>query len=312
MKKNARIYVAGHRGLTGSAIVRTLLKEGFTNLIVKTREELDLLNQEAVAAFFKSEKPEYVVVCAARVGGILANKEHPAEFLYENLQIQNNILWSAHQNPPRKLLFLGSTCVYPAGAPQPLKEEYMLTGSLESTNEGYAIAKIAGIKLCEYLFREFDDHFIACAPTNLYGPGDTFDPQKSHLVPGIMGRMHEAKIMGSNEFSVWGDGTPRRELLYVDDFADAALWMLENYDAPEFLNIGTGEDISVEKLVDMLKTIVGFEGGIVFDSSKPNGVAQKLSDVSKIHALGWHHTTPLAEGLTTTYQWFLSEKEKTA
>jgi GDP-L-fucose synthase len=303
--KKASVYVAGHRGLTGSAIVNRLRKIGYDNLILKTHTELELRDQKATEAFFRDTRPEYVIVSAAHVGGIMANTSFPADFLYDNLQIQNNILWSAHCYPVKKLLFLGSTCIYPANSPQPMKEEYMLQGAPETTNEAYAIAKIAGIKQCEYLYRQYGDHFISCAPSNLYGPGDNFDPTSSHLVPGIMGRMHKAKKDNAPEFVVWGDGTPRRELLYIDDFAEAAVWMLENYDQSEFLNVGTGKDISVKELAELLKDILGYNGKIVFDSSKPNGVARKLSDVSKIQMLGWHHTVELREGLEKTYEWLL-------
>lgn len=305
MDKNAKIFVAGHRGMVGSAIVRRLQETGYNNLVLKTRQELDLLDQNAVRAFFEAEKPEYVVDAAAKVGGIKANMDHLAEFLYENTLIQNNIIWSAKETGVKKLLFLGSSCIYPRECPQPIKEDYLLTGSLEQTNEGYAIAKISGLKLCEYLYVQHGLKFISAMPTNLYGQNDNFDPESSHVLPGLMGRMHKAKLEDTPEFTVWGTGTPRREFLYVDDLADAAVWMLESYDNRQFLNVGTGEDITIRELAETLQRVIGYQGKLVFDTSKPDGTPRKLLDVSRLHDAGWKHKIIFEEGVKRTYDWYL-------
>ena len=259
-EKDSKIYIAGHSGLTGSALMRGMEAQGYTNLIVRTHGELDLLQQKATEEFFRKERPEYVVMCAARVGGIQANIDYPADFLYQNLQIQNNIIWSAHTYPPKKLLFLGSTCIYPRAAPQPMREEYLLTGPLEPTNESYAIAKIAGIKLCEQLYHQYGNVFISCVPPNLYGPDDNFDPRNAHVIPSLIGGMHRAKTSGAKYLEVWGDGTARREFLYIDDFAQAVIWLLQNYNKSEFLNIGTGHDVSIRELSLYSRTLRGTEG----------------------------------------------------
>lgn len=305
MDKNAKIFVAGHRGLVGSAIVRRLQQAGYNNLVLKTRDELDLLDDKAVRAFFASQKPEYVVDAAARVGGIVANRDHPADFLYENTEIQNNLMWSAKEAGVKKFLFLGSSCIYPRDCPQPIKEEYFLGGKLEETNEGYAIAKIAGMKLCEYIYTEFGMKFISCMPTNLYGENDNFDPESSHVLPGLMGRIHKAKVGGDAEVVVWGTGTPRREFLHVDDLADAAVWLVENYEDKQFLNIGTGEDITIRELAETLQRVIGYEGKLVFDTTKPDGTPRKLLDVSKLQATGWKHKIDFEEGVKRTYTWYL-------
>jgi len=313
MDKNAKIFVAGHRGLVGSAITRRLQALGYTNLVLKTRYELDLLDQTAVRTFFESEKPEYVVDAAARVGGIKANMEHLAEFLYENTVIQNNIIWSAKEAEVKKLLFLGSSCIYPRDCPQPIKEEYLLSGSLEPTNEGYAIAKISGMKLCEYLHAQHGLKFISAMPTNLYGENDNFDPETSHVIPGMMGRMHKAKLNNDPEFTIWGTGNPRREFLHVDDLADASVWLMEHYDDKQFLNVGTGEDITIRELAETMQRVVGYRGKLVFDSSKPDGTPRKLLDVSRLHDAGWKHKIAFADGLKRTYQWYLENvAQKTA
>jgi len=299
------MYVAGHRGLVGSAILRALKRSGYDNVIGRTHEELDLTDQKAVEHFFQNEKPEYVVLAAARAGGIKASISHPTEFLYENLAIQNNVIWEAHKSGVKKLLFLGSSCVYPRLSPQPMKEEYLLTGPLEPTNEGYAIAKIAGLKLCEYIYTQFGKKFISCMPSNIYGEGDYFDAERGHVVAGLMRRMHEAKIAGVPEVSLWGTGAARRELLYVDDLAEAVLFFLEKYHDKEFLNVGSGEDITIRELAEKIKKIVGYDGTLTYDTSKPDGMPQKLLDVSRINALGWHARVTLEEGLKKSYQDFL-------
>jgi GDP-L-fucose synthase len=305
--RESSIYVAGHTGLVGSAIVRKLNNLGFSNLILKTHDELDLLQTEKVNNFFASTKPEYVIIAAARVGGIKANMTYPADFLYENLQIQNNLLWAAMQNDAKKVLFLGSSCAYPRNSPQPMKEECLLEGNPEPTNEGYALAKIAGVKLCEKIFEQYGKKFISCMPTNIYGPGDTVDPLNSHVIPALMYRMHQAKINNEKEVVVWGSGNIKREFLYVDDLADAVVWMMENYDTKEFLNIGTGTDVSIKELALLIQKVVSFEGKIVFDASKPDGMPRKLLDVSKINNMGWKAKTGLEDGLVCFYEWFLGK-----
>lgn len=305
--RDARIYVAGHRGLVGSAIVRALERRGFTTIITRTRQELDLRNRGAVWQFFDSERPEYVYVAAARVGGILANWNHPVEFLEDNLYIATNLISAAHTFGVKKLLFLGSSCIYPRLAPQPMKEEYLMTGPLESTNAPYAVAKLAGIELVKAYRREYGAHFISALPTNLYGPGDNFDLATSHVVAALVRKMHEAKMGGVSCVTVWGTGRPRREFLYVDDLADACLFLMERYDEDIPINVGTGEDISIRGLAALIKEIVGFDGSIEFDPSKPEGVPRKLLDVSRIRDLGWTPRVDLRHGLTLTYEWFITE-----
>lgn len=305
MEKNARIYVAGHRGMVGSAIVRKLQKESFSNLILKTSSEVDLRDQHAVRQLFEIEKPEYVFLAAAKVGGIVANNTFRAEFLYDNLAIQNNVIHQSHLHGVKKLMFLGSSCIYPKLAPQPLKEKYLLTGPLEPTNEPYAIAKIAGIKMCEAYRSQYGCNFISVMPTNLYGPNDNYHPQHSHVLPALIKRFHEAKMNGAGEVMIWGTGTPKREFLYADDLAEACFFLMENYDGPEFLNIGTGEDLSIADLAGLVKKIVGYPGKIGFDTSKPDGTPRKLMDTSNLEALGWKYSTTLEEGIQKSYSDFL-------
>jgi len=310
MKKDSKIYVAGHTGLVGSAVVRRLKADGYSNVIVRTKKELDLLDTKQVDYFFSKERPEYVIDAAARVGGIKANMTYPAEFLYENLQIQNNIIWSAFKRDAQKLLFLGSSCIYPRECPQPMKEEYLLDGKVEPTNEGYALAKIAGLKLCEKIFTEHVRDFISCMPTNIYGPGDNFGDDSSHVIPALIRRFHNAKIAGDKEVVIWGSGASRREFLYVDDLAEAIVWLMNNYDGRDFLNVGTGSDVSIKELAGMIKEIVGFGGKLVFDTTKPDGMPKKLLDVSKLTALGWRSKIGLADGLKKSYGWFLDNASK--
>jgi GDP-L-fucose synthase len=309
MNLTDKIYVAGHRGLVGSAIVRLLENSGYTNLVLKTSQELDLRNQKAVASFFEKEKPQYVFLAAAKVGGIVANNTYRADFLYDNLLIVANIVRSAYDNNVTKLLFLGSSCIYPKMAPQPIKEEYLLTGPLEYTNEPYAIAKIAGIKLCESYRDQYGANFISVMPTNLYGINDNFHPQNSHVLPALIRRFHEAKVAGVEEVAIWGSGSPRREFLFSDDLAEACLFLMNNYNEKEIVNVGCGEDITIAELAGLVKEITGYKGNLVFDTSKPDGTPRKLLDVSKIHSLGWHHKTSLQKGLKTAYQDFLSKQE---
>lgn len=304
--KTSKIYVAGHRGLVGSAITRRLKAEGYDNLVLRTRAELDLTDTAAVLQFFKAEKPEYVIDSAAKVGGIKANMTYPAEFLYENLQIQNNLIWSAKESGVRNFLFLGSSCIYPRNSPQPMKEEYFSNGAPEPTNEAYAYAKVAGMKLCEYIYDEFGLSFTSCMPTNIYGENDDFDPETSHVIPSLIRRMHEARIGNVPEVVIWGTGTSRREFLHVDDLADAVVWQLTQYSDKQFLNVGTGEDISIKELAYLIKDLVGYEGNLVFDANKPDGMPKKLLDVSRIHKAGWHHTIGFDEGLKRTYDWYLA------
>lgn len=305
MEKNDKIYIAGHRGMVGSAIFRHLTAKGFKNIIVRTSAELDLRQQQAVHDFFAAEQPDFVFLAAAKVGGIVANNTYRAEFLYENLLIESNIIHAAWQNKVKKLMFLGSSCIYPKMAPQPLKEEYLLTGPLESTNEPYAIAKIAGIKLCEAYRDQYGANFISVMPTNLYGTGDNYHPSNSHVLPGLLRRFHEAKENQLPEVAVWGSGTPRREFLHADDLAEACFFLMENYNDKSLVNIGTGEDLSIAELANLIKDTVGYEGMIRFDASKPDGTPRKLMDVSKIHALGWKHRIALSEGIGLAYQDFL-------
>lgn len=308
MKKDSKIYVAGHRGLVGSAIVRSLTENGYTNIITRTRQELDLLDQKAVAAFFATEKPEYVFFAAAKVGGIMANKTYPADFIRENLQIETNVIDAAYTNGVTKLLFLGSSCIYPKFAEQPIKEEYLLTGTLEPTNDAYAIAKIAGIIMCQSYHRQYGSNFISVMPTNLYGPNDNFDLETSHVLPALIRRFHKAKENGAPSVTLWGTGSARREFLFVDDLADACVHLMNTYDSPEIVNIGTGEDVTIKELAETIQAIVGYEGAIEWDTSKPDGTPRKLLDVSKLHSLGWRHTMSLKEGLESTYAWYLAHR----
>ncbi|HEX2682436.1 MAG TPA: GDP-L-fucose synthase [Ferruginibacter sp.] len=301
MEKTAKIYVAGHRGLVGSAIVRKLSAEGFTNIISRTSKELDLRDQQQVNDFFEQEKPEYVFLAAAKVGGIMANNTYKAEFIYDNLMIEANIIHAAYKNAVKKLLFLGSSCIYPKQSPQPMKEEYLLTGLLEPTNEPYAIAKITGIKLCEFYREQYGCNFISAMPTNLYGPNDNYDLQNSHVLPALIRRFHEAKESNAPDVTLWGTGAPMREFLYVDDLADACLFLMEKYNESQFVNIGTGEDITIKGLVEQVKELTGFTGEVKWDETKPDGTFRKLMDVSKMDGLGWKYRTSLAEGLQKTY-----------
>ncbi|MCM1987573.1 GDP-L-fucose synthase [Methanococcoides seepicolus] len=307
MDKNTRIYVAGHRGLVGSAIVRKLESKGYNNLIYHTHQELDLTDQKAVHDFFEKERPEYVFLAAAKVGGILANSTCPADFIYDNLMIETNVIHAAHKYAVKKLLFLGSSCIYPKFAPQPMKEEYLLTGELEETNEAYAIAKIAGIRLCKHFNQQYETNFMSVMPTNLYGPNDNFDLQTSHVLPALLRKFHEAKINNDSEVVVWGTGKPRREFLHVDDMADACVHLMENFDAKdvgEFVNIGVGEDISIAELADLIREVIGFEGEIRYDTSKPDGTPQKLLDVGRLNNIGWKAKIGLSKGIEKTYKWY--------
>ncbi|MDO5010173.1 MAG: GDP-L-fucose synthase [Intestinibacter bartlettii] len=305
MDLNSKIYVAGHRGLVGSAIVRNLQSKGYKNIICKTHKELDLTNQQAVREFFENERPEYVFLAAAKVGGINANNTYPADFIYINLMIQNNVIKAAHDFNVKKLLFLGSTCIYPKMAPQPIKEEYLLTGALEETNEAYAIAKISGLEMCKFFKRQYGDNFISCMPTNLYGPNDNFDLKSSHVLPALIRKFHEAKVNKNDTVEVWGTGTPLREFLYVDDMADACVFLMENYDGEQHVNIGTGEEVSIKELAETVKEVIGFEGELVFNTDMPDGTPRKLTTVEKLHGLGWNHKISLREGIELAYNWFL-------
>jgi len=302
MDRNDKIYIAGHRGMVGSAILRRLKKEGFENFVFRTSAELDLRNQQAVADFFAKEKPDYVFLAAAKVGGILANNTYRAEFLYDNLMIQSNVIENAYRNNIKKLLFLGSSCIYPKLAPQPLKEDYLLTGLLEHTNEPYAIAKIAGIKLCDAYRSQYGCNFISVMPTNLYGPNDNYDLKTSHVLPALIRKFHDAKVQEKPEVVVWGSGTPKREFLHTDDMADACVFLMKNYNEAGLINIGVGEDLSIKELAETIKEIVGFHGKIVFDPSKPDGTPRKLMDVSRISELGWKAQVKLKEGINTVYR----------
>lgn len=304
MDINAKIYVAGSRGLVGSAIVRRLRNEGYTNIIERTSKELDLRNQVLVNEFFSAERPEFVFLAAAKVGGIHANNTYPAEFIYDNLLIQNNVIQAAHQYGVTKLMFLGSSCIYPKFAPQPLKEEYLLTGELEPTNESYAIAKIAGIKMCQAYRQQYGDDFISVMPTNLYGINDNFDLETSHVLPALLRKFHEAKEQSSPSVTVWGSGKPRREFLCVDDMAEACYFLMQNYSDREIVNIGTGSDVTIAELSSMIADVTGFKGQIVYDASKPDGTPVKRLDVSKLSALGWQAKTSLRDGIEQTYTWF--------
>jgi len=306
MDKSEKIFVAGHRGMVGSALICQLESKGFLNLLVRDRSELDLRDESAVATLFAEEKPAVVILTASKVGGIKANIDHPVAFLLENLQIQNNVMDAAYENGVRKLLFLGSSCIYPKFAPQPIPETALLSGPLEPTNEAYAIAKIAGIKLCQAYAREHGANFISMMPTNLYGPNDNFDLETSHVLPALLRKTHEAKTRKDRELIVWGSGKPRREFLHVDDLASACLLLLEKYDSPEIINVGCGEDISIRELAELICDIVGFDGELNWDATKPDGTPRKLLDVTKLRALGWKPSIPLREGITQTYEWFLA------
>ena len=309
MDKKDKIYIAGHRGMVGSAIHRRLKKEGFENFVFRTSDELDLRDQRSVADFFAKEKPAYVFLAAAKVGGILANSTYRAEFLYDNLMIQSNVIENSYRQGVKKLLFLGSSCIYPKLAPQPLKEDYLLTGLLEHTNEPYAIAKIAGIKMCDAYRSQYGCNFISVMPTNLYGPNDNYDLKNSHVLPALIRKFHEAKINDQPEVIVWGSGTPRREFLHADDMADACLFLIKNYNEPGLINLGIGEDLSIKELAEMIKGITGYNGKIVFDSSKPDGTPRKLMDISKLSSLGWKAKMPLQNGIERTYKDdFISKK----
>ncbi len=310
MDKNAKIFVAGHRGLVGSAIVRSLNSKGYENIIVRTHSELDLTEQAEVRSFFDAEKPEYVVLSAAHVGGINANRTYPADFIYINSMIQCNVIKAAHDYKVKKLLFLGSTCIYPKMAPQPIKESALLTGPLEETNEAYAVAKISGMEMCRFFKRQYGDDFISCMPTNLYGPNDNFDLENSHVLPAIIRKFHDAKMSGAEYAELWGDGSPLREFLYVDDMADACVYLLENYSGEEHVNIGTGKEITIKALAEMVREIVGFEGGIRWNTDMPNGTPRKLCDVSKLHSIGWKEKVDLREGIKREYEWFLSQNKE--
>lgn len=303
MEKTAKIFVAGSNGMVGSAIVRELQKNGFQNLLLPNSSELNLINQIAVANFFENNKPDYVFLVAAKVGGIHANNTYPAQFLYENMMIQNNVIHHAHLNNVKKLLFLGSSCIYPKYAEQPIREDSLLTGILEPTNEAYAIAKISGVEMCKFYKQQYNSNFISAMPTNLYGINDNFDLNNSHVLPALLRKFIEAKNNNSNEVSIWGSGSPKREFLYVDDLAKACLFLMQNYNEPETINIGTGEDLAIKELAHLIKETVGYEGSLVFDTSKPDGTPQKLLDVSKIEKLGWKYETPLKKGISETLSW---------
>src|SRR6201986_5173765 len=309
MEKSAKIYIAGHRGMVGSAIHRKLLKEGYANIVTRTSSELDLRRQQDVEDFFTQEKPDYVFLAAAKVGGIVANNTFRAEFLYDNLQIQNNVIHNAYLNKVKKLMFLGSSCIYPKMAPQPLKEEYLLTGLLEETNEPYAIAKIAGIKLCDAYRSQYGCNFISVMPTNLYGPNDNYHPQNSHVLPALIRRFDEAKKQNLPFVTIWGTGSPKREFLFADDLADACYYLMQNYNEEGLVNIGTGEDLSIKDLALLVKKVIGYEGEIRFDTSKPDGTPRKLMDVSKLHSKGWKHKIELEDGIKLAYNDFLSKEQ---
>lgn len=308
MEQSARIYVAGHRGMVGSAIVRNLQKRGFSNIITASREELDLTDAVAVSRFFGIQKPEYVFLAAAKVGGIHANNTYPAEFLYENIMIEANVIHAAHLNQVKKLLFLGSSCIYPKFAPQPISEDSLLTGLLEPTNEAYAIAKIAGIKMCQAYHKQYGSRFISCMPTNMYGYGDNYHRENSHVLPALLRRFHEAKAAGKNEVTIWGSGKPLREFMFSDDLAEACVFLMEKYEDPSLINVGTGEEVTILELAQLIAETVGFKGTINFDSTKPDGTPRKLMDSTRLHSLGFRHKTSLRDGLKKTYEDF---QEKT-
>lgn len=306
MEKNAKIYVAGHRGMVGSAIVRALKNQGYTNIITRTSKELDLRRQIDVEEFFAKEKPDYVFLAAAKVGGILANNEAPADFMYDNMILEMNVIHEAYKNKVKKLMFLGSSCIYPRMAPQPMKEDCLLTSELEKTNEAYALAKISGLKYCEYLNRQYGTDFISVMPTNLYGPNDNYHPEHSHVLPALIRRFHEAKENNLNEVVIWGTGTPLREFLYVDDLADACVYLMNTYSGNETVNLGTGKELSIKELAELVKKVVGFKGNITFDTTKLDGTPRKLLDVSKLEKLGWKYKTKLEDGIKLAYKDFLN------
>ncbi len=307
MNKNDRIYIAGHTGLVGSAIMRRLHAEGYSGLITRTHGELDLSSQSAVDAFFSATKPDYVFMAAARVGGIQANSNYPAEFIYSNLSIQTNVIHAAWKNNVKKLLFLGSSCIYPKLAPQPINEDYLLTGMLETTNEWYAVAKIAGIKMCQAYRRQYGFNAIAAMPTNLYGPGDNFDLENSHVLPALLRKFHEAKTRNKDKVIIWGSGKPRREFMHVDDLADACVFLMQHYEQEKIINVGTGKDISISELANSIKEISGFHGSLEFDTSKPDGTPRKLLDVSRLNELGWKASIGLEQGIKDTYDWYVKQ-----
>lgn len=304
MNKDSKIYIAGHRGMVGSAVLRKFQREGFTNLILKTFDQLNLLIQPEVNAFFETERPEYVIMAAAKVGGIKANSEHQADFLYENMEVQNNVIFAALKYDVKKLLFLGSSCIYPRECPQPMKEEYLLSGPLEPTNEGYAIAKISGMKLCEKIFEQYGKTFISCMPTNIYGENDNFNIDNAHVISALIRRIHEAKISGSDTVSIWGTGNALREFLYVDDLAEAIFILMDKYEDKQFLNVGTGVEITIKDLAILIKSVVGYTGELVFDTTKPDGMPRKLLDISRISKLGWTPKINLAVGLAKMYKFY--------
>lgn len=305
MEKNAKIYVAGHRGMVGSAIVRELEKKGYTNIVTRTSKELDLRRQDKVEAFFAEEKPEYVFLAAAKVGGIMANSKHPADFMYDNMILEMNVIRAAYENQVKKLMFLGSSCIYPRMAPQPMPESCLLTSALEQTNEAYALAKISGLKYCEYLNKQYGTDYISVMPTNLYGPNDNYHPEHSHVLPALIRRFHEAKENKLDEVVIWGTGTPLREFLYVDDLAEACVYLMNNYAGDETVNLGTGKEVTIKELAETVKDVVGYEGNLTFDTSKPDGTPRKLLDVSKLEGLGWKYHTELKDGIKLAYEDFL-------
>lgn len=307
MERDAKIFVAGHRGMVGSALVRHLQAKGYTNLVLRTSGELDLRDDAAVRTFFDAERPEYVLLAAAKVGGIWANATAPAEFIYDNLAIQTNVIHESRRHGVKKLLFLGSSCIYPRDCPQPIKEEYLLTGTLESTNTPYAVAKIAGITMCQSYNRQYGTNFISAMPTNLYGPEDNFDLETAHVLPALLRKFHEAKEAGKKEVAVWGSGTPRREFLHVDDLADACLFLMRHYDDSEPINVGTGEDVTIREMATLIGQVVGYDGAVVWDRTKPDGTPRKLLDVSRLKAVGWKAQIGLREGLERTYAWYVKE-----
>jgi GDP-L-fucose synthase len=307
MEKNVKIYVAGHTGLVGSAFLRVLAGEGYSNILTRTHQGLDLTRQEEVEKFFETERPQYVILTAAKVGGIQANISYPAQFIYENLAIQTNVIHSSYKYGVKKLLFFGSACSYPRECPQPMKEEYLLSGRLEPTNESYAVAKISGIKMCGAYNRQYGTNFVCAIPANTYGPNDNFNPETSHVIPALIRKFHEAKTKGSTSLEIWGTGNQRREFIYVGDVASASLFLMENYDKPDFINVGSGKDVTIKKLASVIKKVVGYRGGIIFNASKPDGIPRKLLDVSKLQTLGWNARTELDEGITKTYEWYIKE-----
>ncbi|MCK9418600.1 MAG: GDP-L-fucose synthase [Nitrospirae bacterium] len=310
MNKTSKIFVAGHNGMVGSAIVRRLKTEGYGGIIGRTRKELDLLDQKAVASFFDQERPEYVFLAAAKVGGIRANTLYKADFIYENLEVQNNVIHAAWRSGVKKLLFLGSSCIYPRLCPQPIREDYFLSGPLEETNDAYAISKIAGIKMCQSFNAQYQTNFISVMPTNLYGPNDNFELQNSHVLPALIRKFHDAKIAGDREVVVWGTGSAKREFLHVDDLADAVVYLMSTYDGSDIVNIGTGEDLSIKELAELIKKLIGYDGAVTWDTSKPDGTPRKLLDVTRLHQLGWKHRYSLPEGLRMTIDWFVKNRGK--